>query len=48
MVVSQRWRPAIAAITANKMIRDVSGVVPPADALTIVMEIAIYASIASA
>ena len=44
MVVSQRWRPTIAAITANKMIRDVAVVVRPADALTIVMEIAIYAS----
>jgi hypothetical protein len=44
LIVSQRWRPAIAAITANKMIRDVAAVLPPLAALTIVMEIAIYAS----
>lgn len=44
VIVSQRWWPAITAITANKMIRDVAGVLPPLDALTIVMETAIYAS----
>jgi hypothetical protein len=44
VIVSQRWRPAITAITANKMIRDVAGVLPPLVALTIVMETAIYAS----
>lgn len=44
LVVSQRWRPAIAARAANKMIRDVAGVLSPLAALTIVMEIAIYAS----
>jgi hypothetical protein len=44
MIVSQRWRPAIAAITASKIIQDVAAAVPPADALTITMEAAIYAS----
>jgi hypothetical protein len=44
VIVSQRWRPAIAAIAANKMIRDTASVVPPRKALTIVMETAIYAS----
>jgi|GEM_PF-1314705 len=44
VIVSQQWWPAITAITANKMIRDVAGVLPPLDALTITMETAIYAS----
>lgn len=44
VIVSQHWWPAITAITANKMMRDVAGILPPLDALTIVMETAIYAS----
>jgi hypothetical protein len=43
VVVSQRWRPIIAAIAANRMIRDAAPAVPPLKALTIVMETAIYA-----
>jgi hypothetical protein len=42
--VSQRWRPVIAALAANRMIRDTAHVVPPLKALTIVMETAIYTS----
>jgi hypothetical protein len=42
--VSQRWRPVIAAIAANKMIRHTALAVPPKTALIIVMESAIYAS----
>lgn len=44
VMVSQRWRPIIAALAANRMIRDTAEVVPPLKALTIVMETAIYAS----
>jgi hypothetical protein len=44
IAVSQRWRPVIAAIAANKMIRHTALAVPPKKALTIVMETAIYAS----
>jgi len=44
VIVTQPWRPVIAAITANKMIRDAAGALPPLKALTIVMETAIYAS----
>jgi hypothetical protein len=44
MVVSQRWRPVIAAHVANRMIRHTALAVPPLKALTIVMETAIYAS----
>jgi hypothetical protein len=44
MAVSHRWWPAIAATVANKMIRDVAIVLAPRDALTLVMETAIYAS----
>jgi hypothetical protein len=42
VVVSQRWRPIIAAIVAGRMIRQAARVVPPLMALTIVMESAIY------
>ena len=44
VTVSQRWRPIIAAIAANRMIRDTASTVPPLKALTIVMETAIYTS----
>jgi hypothetical protein len=44
IVVNQRWRPAIAAIAANRMIRHAALAVRPRKALTIVMESAIYAS----
>jgi hypothetical protein len=44
VIVSMRWRPVIAAIAANRMIRDMAASVPPLKALTIVMETAIYAS----
>jgi hypothetical protein len=44
VVVSQRWRPVIAAVAANRMIRHTALAVPPRKALTIVMETAIYAS----
>jgi hypothetical protein len=44
VVVSQRWRPVIAAHVANRMIRHTALAVPPLKALTIVMETAIYAS----
>ena len=43
-IVSMRWRPVIAAIAANKIIRDVQSVLPPARALKILMETAIYTS----
>lgn len=42
--VSKRWWPSITARTANRLIRDVAPVLLPADALTILMEAAIYAS----
>ena len=44
VVVSQRWRPIIAALAASKMIRETAGTIPPLKALTIVIETAIYAS----
>jgi hypothetical protein len=43
-VVSQRWRPIIAAVAAGRMIRDAAPKMRPLKALTIVMESAIYAS----
>ncbi len=42
--VGQRWRPVIAAYAANRFIGDVRSVLPPAMALIIVVETAIYAS----
>jgi len=44
VIISQRWRPVIAALAASKMIQDAAGTVPPLRALRIVMETAIYAS----
>jgi hypothetical protein len=44
VVVSQRWRPVIAAIAASRLIRETAHVLPPAAGLIIVMESAIYAS----
>lgn len=44
IVVSQRWRPIIAAIAASRMIGETAHVLPPLAGLTIVMESAIYAS----
>ncbi len=44
VLVSQRWRPIIAALAAAKMIRETADSIPPLKALTIVMETAIYAS----
>jgi hypothetical protein len=44
VMVSQRWRPIIAALTASQMIRETAQAVPPLKALTIVMETAIYTS----
>ena len=43
-VVSQYWRPVIAAYAANTFIRQVQSVLAPAKALIIVIETAIYAS----
>jgi hypothetical protein len=43
-IVSQHWRPVIAAYAANKFIRDVRSVLRPANAIIIVMQTAIYAS----
>jgi hypothetical protein len=42
--VSQRWRPVIAAYTANSLMQKVRSVLAPTKALVIVMESAIYAS----
>ena len=44
IIVTQRWRPVIAATAVNTFIRQVSSVLPPAAALTVAMEAAIYAS----
>lgn len=44
VIVTQRWRPAITAHAANRFIRDVKDVVPPAKALIALFESAIYAS----
>ena len=43
VIVSQRWRPVIAALAAGKTIQNSALAVPPKKALTIVMETAIYA-----
>ena len=42
--VTPRWRPAIAAIAANRFIRDVQSVLPPGKAVIVLFESAIYAS----
>ncbi len=44
VIVPQRWRPVVAARAVNTFIGQVATVLPPKDALTIVMETAIYAS----
>jgi hypothetical protein len=44
IVVSQRWRPIIAAIAASRLIGETAQVLPPLAGFTIVMESAIYAS----
>lgn len=44
VVVPPRWRPVIAARAAAASIGKVAGVLPPREALTILMETAIYAS----
>jgi hypothetical protein len=44
MTVAQRWRPMIAARAAAAFIPQVKDVLAPADALTILMEAAVYAS----
>ena len=43
-VVGQPWRPVVGALAAARMIRHTALAVPPLNALTIVMETAIYAS----
>jgi hypothetical protein len=44
VVVTYRWRPAIAAVAAHRFIRDAHSVVPAEKALIVLFESAIYAS----